>query len=134
MPRLHGFHRFLPHLWELFIALLAMPASRVVCDPVWELSAGLGWQFCTMIGGLSKFLGIALNGAEDGPARSVGLPSPLALALPCGPHNRNDPDFLSSLPILLNRYGRRIRYYPHSRLVESLVAPPPCTLPPRLSR
>lgn len=23
MPRLHGFHRFLPHLWELFLWTLA---------------------------------------------------------------------------------------------------------------
>jgi hypothetical protein len=36
---------------------------------------------------------------------------------PCGPHNRNDPDFLFYLPILLNWYWRRIRYFPHGRLV-----------------
>src|SRR6186997_357810 len=50
------------------------------------------------------------------------------------PNNRNDPDFLFYLPILLNWYGRRTRYYPHGRLVESLVAPPSsCLLPPLIT-
>jgi hypothetical protein len=31
-PRLHGFHRLLPRLWELFYWLLAEPLSLVSCD------------------------------------------------------------------------------------------------------
>ena len=45
LPRLHGFHRFLPHLWELFLfGLEASPANRVVLDPVGS-SPLRGWHF-----------------------------------------------------------------------------------------
>ena len=42
MPRLHGFHRFLPRLWELFFALVrgsANPASKWLaggCESCWQ--------------------------------------------------------------------------------------------------
>jgi len=37
-------------------------------------------------------------------------------------HNRHNPDFRFSLPILLNWYRQRIRYYPHlaSRMLRTV--------------
>ena len=43
-----------------------------------------------------------------------------------GRQNRNNPDFRSSLPILLNWYGRRIRYYPHVDLRAAVALPARC--------
>ena len=102
-PRLHGFHRFLPRLWELFYwpcfhGDLASSGSSGTED----LSHRSAVRLCPPQRG--ELLRRQLLGGSPVASRSG----------PCvGRQNRNNPDFRFSLPILLNWYGRRIRYYPH---------------------
>jgi hypothetical protein len=77
-PRLHGFHRFLPHLWELFYwpEQISLRRRLSLHLAVLLLAATL---FCVLLRHFAA-------GGTLGPYR----------------HNRNNPDFRFSLPILLN--------------------------------
>ena len=91
--RIQGSCGYLPHLRELFLRQLQFGHS------------------------LPAFRGSLSPGDGSSTPRRATLAAIRSLSLPARGrkprHNRNNPDFRFSLPILLNWYGRRIRYYPH---------------------
>src|SRR5205823_1964152 len=82
------------HLWELF----CLVASRSVSPAILQ----------------RRHSSAACNSSIGIRDRAARLISTLAMAAQFGPQNRNNPDFRFSLPILLNWYGRRFRYYSHT--------------------
>jgi hypothetical protein len=107
--RLHGFHRFLPHLWELFYW------ARSVQTPFQQAAPAPG------LGVLSL---------DTGPPRRERLAG-WRRYRSWAPHNRHKPDFRHSLPVLLNWYERRIRYYRHVDLRANARCASGRSLPPR---
>src|SRR5436853_5531907 len=108
MPRLHGFHRFLPHLWELFVwlfrgaGLSETPQRR----PVYTA-------------------GSSPIGAGDGPARVI---STLALAARSVRKIGTTPIFASLYRSYSTDTDGASDTTHNGRLAVPLVAPPPCTL------
>jgi hypothetical protein len=71
MPRLHGFHRFLPHLWELFYWAAGSPAAarpESVLGPVPSVVGSIRcWHVWSAINGVAD--GLLISNGQDGPAR-----------------------------------------------------------------
>ena len=99
MPRLHGFHRFLPHLWELFYWPQSSLEAVVRAGRDGLRGRGRPRLRRSHLGIFSVGGGFLENHAAGG---IDGAGTPALLALDRAPDNRNDPDFLFSLPILLN--------------------------------
>jgi hypothetical protein len=69
MPRLHGFHRFLPHLWELFYCATGGTSACWRPDYLSVIfAANWCWQFELAIGDYARSCS-AIKGAQDELAR-----------------------------------------------------------------
>jgi hypothetical protein len=94
MPRLHGFHRFLPRLWELFFApMVFFRKCRILGSPG---SGAPRVRLLSLLPLMARF-----DRPLSALLANVVFPS-VRLQSVVDPQNRNNPDFHSSLPILLN--------------------------------